>query len=89
MSYEIGPDGSAMFPEDGPTTTDGKIAELQQLTAFLANTLKAAFERIETAETLAVKQAEMLSRLLGVLETQLQNNSLIHERLNRLEGVQV
>ena len=88
MSYEINPDGSAMFPEAGPTTTDSKIAELQHLTAFLANTLKAAFERIETAETLAAKQAEMLSRLLGVLETQLQNNSLIHERLNRLEGVQ-
>jgi len=77
-----------MFPEDSPTTIDGKIAELQRLTAFLANTLKAAFERVEAAETIAVKQAEMLSRLLGVLETQMQNNSLIHERLNRLEGVQ-
>jgi hypothetical protein len=88
MSYEIGPDFPAMFPEDGPTTTDGKIAELQQLTAFLANTLKAAFERVEAAESLAARQAELLNRMLGVLETQLQNNSLIHERLNRLEGVQ-
>ncbi len=88
MSYEIGPDFPAMFPEDSPTTTDGKIAELQQLTAFLANTLKAAFERIETVETVAARQTAVLNKVLGVLETHTQNTSLIHERLNKLEGVQ-
>lgn len=89
MSYEINPDGSAMFPEAGPETTDSKIAELQHLTAFLANTLKAAFERIETVETVAARQTELLNKVLSVLETQTQNTSMIHERLNRLEGVQV